>query len=124
MAGSTEYGFIEGMFVGRAKSEAAMIRGDSMMYFDWDKAAQIIKERGATNAEAGLGGDWDHTGGPIWQDGKIVDPEDTYTYLGSLWAVPELDVDGELIECYTTDESMGWDEETYWPDSARAIVSA
>ena len=93
---------------------------DSMV-FDWDKAAAIIKERGALNASAGLSGDWEWTGGDILVDGKI--PEDSYTFLSSTWATPELEIDGKIIECYKMQgEVDGWDSSTFWPDSARAIL--
>ena len=36
-------------------------RGKALMVFDWDKAARIIKQRGATSASAGLSGDWGTT---------------------------------------------------------------
>ena len=40
--------------------------GKSLMAFDWDKAAEIIKEKLKLHpdlkAEAGLQGDWDYTG--------------------------------------------------------------
>ena len=44
------------------------------MVFDWNKAAQIIKERGATNASAGLSGDWEYTGG-THHEGREAGPE-------------------------------------------------
>lgn len=100
-------------------------RGKESMVFDWEKAANIIKERGARNASAGLSGDWEWTGGEILRDGQPVSKDDTYTYLASTWATPELEVDGETIECYRMkSETPGWDSGTYWPEEALAILTA
>jgi len=98
--------------------------GNPSMVFDWDKAARIIRERGATDAQAGLSGDWGYTGGTILADG-IPDVE-SYTYLASTWAVPELrlgDGGGEAVPCYRmADDAPGWDAKTKWPASALAIL--
>lgn len=101
-----------------ARMEAS--RGNASMVFDWDKAAGIIRERKAEVAHAGLRGDWEYTGGIIWRDGAIVPDDDTYTYLASNWANPELEVDGEIIECWLYTDK--WDSGTYWPESARQIL--
>lgn len=92
-----------------------------LMVFDWDKAAQIIRERGATNAGAGLAGDWEWTGGDILTGGE---PNlDSYTYLASTWAVPELEIGDEVIDCFRMQsETPGWDSETKWPESALKIL--
>lgn len=98
-------------------------RGKERMVFDWDKAAQIIKERKAQRAAAGLCEDWEYTGGCIYRDGEPV--KDSCTYLASTWAVPELYIDGddETIPCYRMEsETPGWDADTKWPDSALAIL--
>jgi hypothetical protein len=98
-------------------------RHRELMVFDWDKAAQIMRERGAKNASAGLSGDWGHTGGPILSDGKPVTKDDTYTYLASTWATSEPEIDGDITDCYRMQSATpGWDSDTYWPDSALAIV--
>jgi hypothetical protein len=100
-------------------------RGKEPKVFDWDRAAKLIVERGAKNAEAGLAGDWDATGGAILADGKPVPRDETYAYLASTWATPELDIDGDVIECYRmASTTPGWDSATYWPDSALAILAA
>lgn len=107
------------------KGQAAARRGDRHRVFDWDKAARLIVERKPTVAEAGLGGDWSHTGGEIWRDGKPVPESDTYVYLSSNWATPQIEIDGETIDCWIyEDESPGWDAHTYWPPSALAIIGA
>lgn len=99
-------------------------RGKERMVFDWDKAARLIAERGAKSASAGLHGDWDWTGGPILSDGVPVPHDETYVYLASTWATPELEIDGETIDCYRMEsETPGWDSDTYWPESARALLS-
>ena len=96
-------------------------RGKELMVFDWEKAAKIIKESGAKNASAGLSGDWKWTGGEILEDGHI--PTDSYTYLASTWATPELEINGKTIDCYRMQsETDGWDAHTFWPESAKAIA--
>lgn len=101
-------------------------RGKDLMVFDWDKAARIIKERGATSASAGLSGDWGYTGGEIFSDGK-PNTED-YTYLASTWATPELNVDGDIIGCFIMESEVPeeWGtgySDVKWPESALAILA-
>ena len=71
-------------------------RGKPAKVFDWDRAARRIKETGATHAAAGLSGDWEWTGGDILRDGKPIPEDDTYVYLASTWATPELQIDGHV----------------------------
>lgn len=98
-------------------------RGKERKVFDWDKAAQLIKEKNAKHAAAGLSQDWEWTGGDILRDGKPVAREETYTYLASTWATPQLEIDGEVISCFRMESEVpGWDSGTYWPDSALAII--
>lgn len=98
-------------------------RGKEPMVFDWDKAARIIRERGAQSASAGLRDDWEWTGGVILSGGKPYTED--YTYLASTWAVPELEVDGKIIDCYRMkSEVPEWDCATKWPASALAILNA
>ncbi|GAS95510.1 uncharacterized protein RMCC_2476 [Mycolicibacterium canariasense] len=109
-------------------------RGNPVRVFDWVKAAKIITERGAQDASAGLSGDWEWTGGEIFADGQPVPEDDTYVYLASTWAIPELDVDGDIIDCWTwQSDTPGWDPKkqtggwgsgTYWPAEALAILEA
>lgn len=96
-------------------------RGKSLMVFDWDKAARLIAERKPKRAAAGLRSDWEYTGGTIFADGSPV--HDSYTYLASTWAVPELDIDGDVVECWRWEEGSGWDSGTKWPASALAILA-
>ena len=99
-------------------------RGKESMVFDWNRAAQIIKERGAKEASAGLSSDWEYTGGSILTDGKPTPKDDTYVFLASTWATPELEIDGETIDCYVMQSATpGWDAGTYWPESALAILN-
>jgi hypothetical protein len=98
-------------------------RNDPARVFDWDRAAALIREREPREASAGLGGDWEWTGGSIWRDGAPVPRDETYTYLSSTWATPELDLDGEVIDCWVWRDGSGWDSDTYWPDSALAILA-
>lgn len=94
--------------------------------FDWHKAAQLIVEHGAKEASAGLSGDWEWTGGDILLDGNpITSRDDTYTYLSSCWATPQIDIDGEEIDCWLLkSQTPGWDADTLWPESALAILNA
>jgi len=102
-----------------AKGEAS--RGQELKVFDWDKAAKLIKDSGAKIARAGLSGDWEYTGGEILEDGKPA--EDSYVYLVSTWATPELEINGEIIDCYLMQcDTDGWDRDTFWPESAKAIL--
>lgn len=96
-------------------------RGKKLMVFDWDKAAELIKASGYKDAEAGLESDWEWTGGTIFEDGE---PElNCYTYLASTWAIPQLDIDGEVVECYKMQsQTDGWDSGTKWPESALEIL--
>ena len=90
------------------------------MVIDWDKAARLIAERKPQIAMAGLRGDWKNTGGMIYEDGKLI--TDKYTYLASSWAIPELDMDGETVECYRMEsETPKWHAHTKWPKSAVEI---
>ena len=95
--------------LGQGRINAAL--GKPMMSFDWDKAAAIIKEQLKLHpnliAEAGLQGDWNYTGGVIFEEGKPTN--DNYTYLSSNWATPTLILfwDGEEKE-----EIQCWIEET------------
>ena len=98
-------------------------RGKPLRVFDWDKAAELIREASPMEASAGLGTDWFSTGGPIYQDGYPVKEEDTYTYLASNWAIPELDMDGVVQPCWQwQDDTPGWGSNTYWPESSLKIL--
>jgi hypothetical protein len=100
-------------------------RGKEMMVFDWEKAARLIKERNPMKASAGLSGDWEWTGGDIYQNGAPVPEGETYTYLASTWATPELDLDGDVVDCFLMQtETPGWDSDTYWPPEAVKIIEA
>lgn len=108
-----------------AMGEAARKAGNGQRIFDWNKAAKIIKERNAEYAEAGLSGDWEYTGGTILDDGKPVLRENSYTYLSSNWATPQLQIDGETIDCFIHDNENpdNWDAHTFWPKSALVILN-
>lgn len=96
-------------------------RGKELMVFDWDKAARLIRERKPKCASAGLRSDWKYTGGTIYEDGKPV--MDDYTYLASTWAVPELYMDGDIVECYRMKHEVPyWNSDTKWPQSALDIL--
>jgi len=96
-------------------------RGKPLMVFDWDKAARLIVKKGADEAEAGLTSDWEWTGGLIFRKG--LPDKESYTYLASTWATPQLLIDGEYIDCFKMQsETPNWGAETKWPDSALEIL--
>ena len=100
-------------------------RGKELMVFDWDKAAQLIKESGTKEAFAGLSGDWGATGGCIFEEGIPVDADEYYCYLASTWATPELEIDEGKVPCFKMQsETDGWHSGTMWPDSAVKILEA
>lgn len=98
-------------------------KGKEQAVFDWDKAAQILKDRKADYAEAGLEDDWGCTVGGILLNGSI--PSSDYPpYLSSNWATPQLRVDDEYIDCYKMQSEVpDWGADTFWPDSARKIFN-
>lgn len=100
-------------------------RGKPLMVFDWDKAAAMIAANNAQQASAGLCGDWKWTGGDILRDGVPIPADDTYVFLASTWATPQLILDdGEPIDCFRmVSDSPGWNSGTYWPDSALALLA-
>lgn len=108
--------------VAMIRGEIARAEGEPLMVFDWEKAARLIRERKPAEASAGLRGDWGYTGGVIYRDGAVV--TDDYTYLASIWAKPELDMDGDIVPCWRlASDSPGWDAETKWPESATVILA-
>lgn len=121
MSRKQETDFVEGMISGRALSDKAKYAGRKPKAFNWDKAAQLIKEHKPKVAMAGLAEDWNNTSGVIWRGGQIV--TDDYTFLFSYWATPLLDMDGEEFDCFDiVDEKTSSDQK--WPESAKAIVTA
>ena len=98
-------------------------RGKELMVFDWDRAAMRIAEERPKSAWAGLSGDWGWTGGEIYRDGKPIKSESTF--LASTWAMPELEIDGNVEPCYRMEsEAPGWNSDTKWPESALKILKA
>lgn len=108
-----------------AMGESARRRGSAQRVFDWNTAARRIVETKATHAAAGLGSDWEYTGGEIFADNKPVPEDDTYVYLSSNWATPELRLDhGAEEDCWVyQSDTEGWDAHTYWPQSALDILN-
>jgi hypothetical protein len=93
-------------FLGIQSREAAE-KGAIFKAFDWDKAAEIIKNKFKLYpdllAEAGLQGDWNYTSGTIFKEGEPV--IGSYKYLCSNWAIPTLilswdDEEQEEIDCW------------------------
>ena len=104
-----------GFALGRAN------RGKEPMVFDWNKAAELIRDRKPEIAMAGLQSDWEWTGGTIYENGLPV--TDSYTYLSSTWAVPELMLDWDIVPCYKMQSEVpDWGSDTKWPQSALNIV--
>lgn len=106
----------------RAIAMAAASRGRPLRVFDWLTAAKLIREKKPNLARAGLADDWEWTGGVIYRDGAPVPSNETYTYLASTWAAPEIDLDGDVRECWVWQGDTGWDSGTYWPDEAVAVL--
>lgn len=103
-------------------------QGKPLKVFDWNKAAELIAKNKPNRASAGLAGDWEYTGGSIYCDGKPVNKDDTYVYLASTWATPELSLDGEIVDCYIMQDEVPeeWGKDyadIYWPESALKILA-
>ena len=71
---------------------------DGIKYLNWAKAEKICLEHPEAHIKAGLLEDWDCTSGDIFRCGRWV-KDDVYTC--SFWATPVLEVDGELVECWS-----------------------
>ena len=93
--------------------------GNEKKVFDWDKAADLILERGIKNASAGLELDLEYTACVILQDGNPV--RSKYGWLSSTWATPILvdHVHYEAIPCYIMDHETTYTAHTRWPKSAK-----
>lgn len=105
-----------------AFTKANAAKGREHMVFDWIKAAQLIKDRKPKHVSAGLQGDWEWTGGTIFEGGKPV--LDDCTYLSSNHAAPEIDLDGDRFPCYVMQsEQPGYGSDTKWPQEALEILS-
>jgi hypothetical protein len=98
-------------------------RDDPIRVFDWHKAAQLIKDKKPEVAAAGLRDDWEWTGGDIFENGEPA--TERTTYLASCWAIPEIELDGIREECWIFQkDSPEWCSDTFWPESALAILKA
>src|SRR4028119_263156 len=93
-------------------------KGNTGKVFDWNKAANLIKEHNIQNAEAGLAEDFANTCGDILLDGEPV--SDDYAFLASTWATPILrDRDNATsYDCYVyetpEDNPFGFTEDSKW----------
>lgn len=119
----SELSFMEGFTSGRGNNN------NPQKAFDWDKAANIIKdklkEHPDLEAEAGLQGDWDYTGGVIFENSKPTNEH--HTYLSSNWAIPTLiliwdGVEQEEIECYVIKSESRFDAHSEWDDTSLSIL--
>lgn len=97
--------------------------------FDWDKAAEIIKEQYKLYpdliAEAGLQRDWRYTAGVIFENGKPTN--ESYTYLASNWATPTLilTVDGDEIleiECSIIQDGSRFNSKSSWDEQSLRVL--
>lgn len=95
--------------------------GRTPRIFDWNKAAELILKHKPHCAVAGLASDMEWTAGVIFESGEIVD--DSYTYLGSTWAEPVIELDGEQHPCWVMGDETKWNVHTKWPDEARSIIA-
>jgi hypothetical protein len=118
--------FAEG-FLGK-NAKIATKKGNIQKAFNWDKAAEIIKENLKQHpnliAEAGLQGDWEYTGGVIFENGKPTN--ENYTYLSSNWATPTLilewdEEEQEEIECFV-EENDRFNSKTKWDETSLSIL--
>lgn len=109
-------GFFEGMLAGAAARRAGKTR---VMVFDWQKAERLLDERGWPDAEAGLLGDWSHTGGTIVDQGRRY--HGSYTYLASIRCQPALRIGHEDIPCWVWQDECdhGWGHDSKWPQTPR-----
>lgn len=96
-------------------------RGRTERVFDWNKAARIIRERNHETAFAGLAEDWADTSTMIYADGKPVKSESGY--LASTWATPQLDIDGDFVDCWMWEHETECNADTRWPKSALEILN-
>jgi len=108
--------------------------GEPRRVFDWDRAAELIRDRKPDYVEAGLAGDWEYTGGCIYSDGKADTTSDCY--LASTWAIPMIDLDGNRQDCFVMEDEahQRWADECIdengdvrlsqirWPQSALKIL--
>lgn len=100
-------------------------RGKEMRVFDWNKAAELIRDRKPSVVVAGLASDMEWTAGRIFENGKIVD--DDYAYLASTWAIPVIVLDGDEVDCFVMESTIpkewtGDPAKLCWPESARNIL--
>lgn len=118
--------FIEGFLI--LKQNKQKKQNKTQKAFDWDKAAKIIKEKYKEFpnliAEAGLQGDWEYTGGVIFENGEPTN--DNYTYLSSNWATPTLLLfDGyteiDEIDC-SIEKSDRFNADTKWDEQSLKIL--
>ena len=125
---SSKLTFAEG-FLG-LDAAAATKRGSTQKVFDWDEAARIIKEKLKTHpnliAEAGLEGDWNYTGGTIFEGGNPT--TEGYTYLASNWAIPTLILSWEGVEqqeipCYVEESGSRFTCDSSWDENSLKILS-
>lgn len=98
--------------------------------FDWDKAANIIREKlkdhPNLSAEAGLQRDWNHIGGVIFELGNPV--TSGYTYLSSNWAIPTLilswdDEEQEEIECHVLESESRFNTYSKWDSQSLKLLN-
>lgn len=106
------------------RAQSAHASNSKIKVFDWNKAAFLIKVQKAKIASAGLEGDWEWTGGTIF-NGRPLFADESYTYLASNHATPQIIIDDVEHDCWCyQSEHPEWDSGTRWPQSALDILKA
>lgn len=91
--------------------------------FDWNKAAQILRDRKTLTCKACIIEDYDETVGSILIDGEPA-LDFKFPYLSSCYGTPCIVFeDCDFVPCWIPQsESPDWTGYTYWPESARCIL--
>ncbi len=82
------------------KSSVAAAEGKRARYFDYNKAAKILKQHGRKWAIGGLVGDWRSSSGRISlaEDGEV---SGALPWGESNWALPAIKIDERYIPCWS-----------------------
>ena len=94
------------------------------MVFDWEKAAEVLRERQPVAASVSFIGKHERTEPVlIYRDGEPTpDPRTFCPY--DAFDKPTLLIDGDEIECFRLENTITtWAIDEYWPESARRILN-
>ncbi len=106
------------------RAQPAHASNSKIKVFDWNKAAFLIKVQKTKIASAGLEDDWEWTGGIIF-DGRPLLAGESYTFLASNHATPQIVIDDVEYDCWCyQSEHPEWHSGTRWPQSALDILKA